>query len=159
MNNVDELLKYDPIAEAERISGKGHWSNFSEEDRMLALLLNMQHAENKGKVLKRNKDTYFSMSWDYLMEVLFENGFKVGTEWEFTDDQYNQIHKEKAGIYYREDGVVVFAESIGDCKRVNSGKCFYELEMKEDVNSIEFYNLVHTGCCYGGNKLENQFQH
>ena len=156
MNDIDRLLKYDPIAEAERISGKGHWSNFSEEDKMFALLLNMHHAENKERALKSDKDTYFSMSWDYLMEVLSENGFKIGTEWEFIDDQYNQIYKEKAGIYYREDGVVVFAESIGDRKRVNSGKCFYELEMKEGVDSRDFYNLVHTGCCYGENKLENQ---
>ena len=44
MDSVDRLLKYDPIAEEEKISGKGHWSNFSEQDNMLALLLNMQHA-------------------------------------------------------------------------------------------------------------------
>lgn len=156
MDSVDRLLKYDPIAEAEKISGKGHWSNFSEQDNMFALLLNMQHAENKEKVLKGNKDTYFSMSWYYLMEVLSENGFKVGTEWEFIDDQYNQTHKEKAGIYYREDGVVVFAESHNDCKSVNGGKCFYELEMKEGVSDREFFHLLHTGCCYGENKLENQ---
>ena len=85
MNNIDELLRYDPIAEAEKITHKGHWSNFSDEDNMLALLLNMKHVENKEKVLKGNKDTYFSMSWNYLIEVLFDNGFKIGTEWEFID--------------------------------------------------------------------------
>ena len=95
MNNIDELLRYDPIAEAEKITLKGHWSNFSDEDNMLALLLNMKHVENKEKVLKGNKDTYFSMSWNYLIEVLFDNGFKIGTEWEFIDDQYNEVHKEK----------------------------------------------------------------
>ena len=47
MNNIDELLRYDPIAEAEKITRKGHWSNFSEQDNMLALLLNIQHAGNK----------------------------------------------------------------------------------------------------------------
>ena len=67
----------------------------------------MKHVENKEKVLKGNKDTYFSMSWNYLIEVLFDNGFKIGTEWEFIDDQYNETHKEKAGIYYREDVCVV----------------------------------------------------
>lgn len=156
VRSVDKLLKYDPIAETEKITGKGHWSNFSEQDNMLALLLNMQHAENKEKVLKSNKDTYFSMSWDYFIEVLFENGFKVGTEWDFIDDQYNQIHKEKAGIYYREDGVVIFAESHSNCTRVNGGKCFYELEMKDGVDEREFFNLISTGCMYDGNKLENQ---
>ena len=156
MNNIDELLRYDPIAEAEKITRKGHWSNFSDEDNMLALLLNMKHVENKEKVLKGNKDTYFSVSWNYLIEVLFDNGFKIGTEWEFIDDQYNEAHKEKAGIYYREDGVVVFAESYGDGTSVNSGKCFYELEMKDDVDKREFFSLIHTGSRYEENKLENQ---
>lgn len=35
MDSVDRLLKYDPIEEVEKISGKGHWSNFSEQDRCL----------------------------------------------------------------------------------------------------------------------------
>lgn len=52
MDSIDRLLKYDPIAEAEKMSGKGHWSNFSEQDNMFALLLNMQHAENKKKGVK-----------------------------------------------------------------------------------------------------------
>ena len=61
MDSVDRLLKYDPIAEAEKISGKGHWSNFSEQDNMLALLLNMQHAGNKEKVF-----SFHSNCTDYI---------------------------------------------------------------------------------------------
>ena len=52
MNNIDELLRYDPIAEAEKITRKGHWSNFSDEDNMLALLLNMKQLENSIRICK-----------------------------------------------------------------------------------------------------------
>ena len=156
MDNIEELLRYDAIAEAEKISGKGHWSNFSESDQALSLLLHMQHSNNKEKALRSNKDTYFSMSWNYLMEVLAENGFKVGTEWTFVDDQWEITTTEKAGIYYRGDGVVVFAESHSNGSRVNSGSCYYELEQKEEVSDRDFWNLIHTGGLYDGNKLENK---
>ena len=47
MDKIDKILRYDPIAETEKITGKGHWSNFSEDDNMLALLMNIQHANKK----------------------------------------------------------------------------------------------------------------
>lgn len=156
MDKIDELLRYDPIAEAEKITGKSHWSNFSEDDNMLALLMNMQHANRKEDVLKNSKDTYFSMSWDYLINVLAGNGFKLGTEWNFIDDQWERINNEKAVIYYREDGVVVYAESYNNGTSVNGGNCYYELEMKENTDKNEFYCLIHTGCWYGENKIENE---
>lgn len=59
MDKIDKILRYDPIAETEKITGKGHWSNFSEDDNMLALLMNIQHANRKENILKSSKDTYF----------------------------------------------------------------------------------------------------
>lgn len=112
---IDDLLKEDPIAITERATGKGHWSNFDEKDMAAALFVSMLSSERKQNALKSTRDTYFGMSWDYLMELLKENGFKVGTEWTFIDDQYEDENpkQEKAGIYYRADGVVLFAESWG----------------------------------------------
>lgn len=156
---IDDLLNEDPIAITERATGKGHWSNFDEQDMMAALFVNMLSGERKENALKSTNDTYFGMSWDYLMEVLKENGFKVGTEWEFVDDQWDnkKPKHEKAGIYYRTDGVVVFAESHSNKKSVNSGKCFYELQRKEDVEKQDFKMLVRTGHSWeDGNKLENE---
>lgn len=156
MDKIDKILRYDPIAEAEKITGKGHWSNFSEDDNMLALLMNIQHANRKEDILKSSKDTYFSMSWDYLIDILQKNEFELGTEWSFVDDQWGKINNEKAAIYYREDGVVVYAESYNNGTSVNSGKCYYELELKEDVNKNEVFCLIHTGCWYDENKIENE---
>ncbi len=156
---IDDLLKEDPIAITERATGKGHWSNFDEKDMAAALFVSMLSGKRKENALKSTNDTYFGMSWDYLMEVLKENGFKVGTEWEFIDDQWdNEKSKhEKAGIYYRTDGVVVFAESHSNKKSVNSGKCFYELQRKEEIEKQDFRMLVRTGHSWeDGNKLENE---
>ena len=154
---IDDLLKEDPIAITERATGKGHWSNFDERDMAAALFVSMLSGERKENALKSTNDTYFGMSWDYLMNILKENGFKVGTEWEFVDDQWDNTTHEKAGIYYREDGVVVFAESYSNKKSVNSGKCFYELQRKEDIEKQDFRMLVRTGHSWeDGNKLENE---
>lgn len=156
---IDDLLKEDPIAITERITGKGHWSNFGESDMEAALFVGMLSAERKQNALKSTRDTHWGMSWNYLMELLKENGFKMGTEWTFIDDQYKdeEIKRERAGIYYRTDGVVLFAESYGNGKDVNSGKCFYELERKPSADKNDFRMLVRTGSSYdNGNKLENE---
>lgn len=156
---IDDLLKEDPIAITERATGKGHWSNFDEKDMAVALFVSALSADRKKNALKSTRDTYFGMSWDYLMELLKENGFKVGTEWIFVDDQYEDENpkQEKAGIYYRTDGVVLFAESWGNGKDVNSGKCFYELERKTSIDKKDFRMLVRTGHSWeDGNKLENE---
>lgn len=156
---IDDLLKEDPIAITERATGKGHWSNFDEQDMAAALFVSMLSGERKENALKSTKDTYFGMSWDYLMEILKDNGFKIGTEWEFIDDQWeNEKPKhEKAGIYYRTDGVIVFAESYGNKKSVNGGKCFYELKRKPEADKSDFRMLVKTGHSWeDGNKLENE---
>lgn len=156
---IDDLLKEDPVAMAERISGKGHWSNFDDKDMSMALMIGMLSGDRKENALRSTKDTYFGMSWDYLMDVLKENGFKIGTEWEFIDNQYEDEtpKHEKAGIYYREDGVVLFAESWGNKTSVSSGKCFYELERKSGVEKQTFRMLVRTGHSWNdGNKLENE---
>lgn len=156
---IDDLLKEDPIAITERATGKRHWSNFDESDMETALFVGMLSAERKQNALKSTRDTHFGMSWDYLMELLKENGFKIGTEWEFIDDQYKdeEPKREKAGIYYRTDGVVLFAESWGNMKSVNSGKCFYELERNPNADKKDFRMLVRTGHSWeDGNKLENE---
>lgn len=156
---IDDLLKEDPIAITEEVIGKGDWGNFDENDMAVALFVSASSAGRKKNALKSTRDTYFGMSWDYLMELLKENGFKVGTEWVFIDDQYEdeKPKQEKAGIYYRVDGVVLFAESWGNGKGVNSGRCFYELERKESVDKEDFRMLVGTGCLWeGGNKSENK---
>lgn len=156
---IDDLLKEDPIAITEKATGKGHWSNFDESDMAAALFVGMLSAERKQNALKSTKDTYCGMSWNYLMELLKENGFKVGTEWIFIDDQYEREEPkhEKAGIYYRTDGVVLFAESWGNGKSVNGGNCFYELKRKPSADKKDFRMLVRTGSSYDdGNKLENQ---
>ena len=96
------------------------------------------------------------MSWDYLIDILQKNGFELGTEWWFIDDQWGSINNERAVIYYRKDGIVVYAESYNNGTSVNGGKCYYELEMKEDVNKSEVFCLIHTGCWYDENKIENE---
>lgn len=154
-NDIEKLLNYDVISEVEKLSGKSHWSEFSELDNMLALSMNINNSNKKEKILKENKDTYFGMSWNYLIELLKDNGFEIGTEWNFVDNQYGKINNEKAVIYYRKDGVVIFAESYFNGKSVNSGECFYELQYNDDLEK-DIFNLIHTGCYYDKNKIENK---
>lgn len=155
MKDLEELLSYDPISDTEQRVGKHH-ECFSRADSLLALSLASIYGKERTKILKENKDTYFSMSWDYLIDILKDNGFKLGTEWSFIDDQWDTVTNEKAVIYYCDDGIVIYAESFDNGKTVNSGRCYYELEKKESVSDSDFYSLIKTGCGYGGNRLENE---
>jgi len=152
-NEVERALKFDPTAEAERISGKEHWSQFNESEQKLSLGLHIISSDRKRELLKQTNDTYFGIPWDCFIELLLENNFKLGTEWPFTDSRGS---KEVGVVYYREDGVVLFAESISGKSIINSGTCWYELEsFVEDA-----YSLIHTGSTHfvkdGFTKLNNQ---
>lgn len=157
-NEIERALNFDPIAEAEKVTGKGHWSGFDSADNSLALLMGITSNANKKDLLAQANDTYFGMSWSYFIDQLFSRGFKLGTAWRFTDDKYGEIHEEVAVIYYREDGILIFAESYSNATSVNSGKCWYELEFSDEANSTgdAFRRIIRTGGMHAEKKLNNQ---
>lgn len=150
MNNIDELLRYDPIAEAEKITRKGHWSNFSDEEMKASMGLVVLHNKRTDNLLKQNHDTHFSMTWNEFEDILISNGFKNGYEEVFPYDD----HKEKEVMFYREDGLLIWATSFNNMKSVNGGTMYGEIILNDKDN------LKKMPSCSGGfYDIENNKQH
>ena len=79
-------------------------------------------------------DTHSSMKWDEFESILAQNGFKIGYEEKFPYEN----HEEKAVVFYREDGLLIWATSFNNMKSVNGGKLYGEIKLNsvEDRHSI-----------------------
>lgn len=154
---IENLLNYDPIASVERILDKPS-SQFNTSDGLFAMLDAMEHNRRKQFALQASGDTYFNMSWIRLHEILDIHKFILGTYWTFVNNTLpGKEYKEEAVIYYRLDGIIIFAESSNNQQSVNGGTCFYELSRKPGVSISDFYNLISTGGCHDdGARLHNQ---
>lgn len=138
---LEELIKFDPIAEAERMAGKNHWSEFNENEMLHALQLQMAHSRCMKNEMVKRSDTYPLMTWKYLCNLMDENGFMVATKWNFTNYRCN--YDEEARIWYK-PGILIFAESYSSTD-VNGGSCYYELEGNADASDNDLFSLIQTG--------------
>lgn len=127
---IKEMLEFDPLAHAERALGNKHWSEFSDDEMMASMGLTFLHNDRKEKILKAAHDTHFGMSWKEFEEIVTSNGFKIGYEEKFPYDD----HYEKAVMFYREDGLLIWATSFWNMESVNSGKLYGEIKL-HDVSS------------------------
>ena len=66
-DDIESALAFDPIAEAEGVTKKGHWSKFDSGDKMIAIMIGIESNAHKKDLLAQSNDTYFGMSWDYFV--------------------------------------------------------------------------------------------
>lgn len=126
-DKIKEALEYDPLGEAEKVIGKKHWSEFSEDETKMSMGLCFLHNQNKEKILKENNDTHFSMSWKEFIDIIANIGFKCGYEYTFPYEEKT----EKAALYYREDGLIIWVTSFWNGESVNGGKLYGEIKMND----------------------------
>lgn len=124
-DRIKEALDYDPLNEAEKMFNNKHWSEFSDDETNMSMVLCLMHNKNKDVLLKENNDTHFSMSWKEFIDIITSNGFKCGYEYTFPYE--DKI--EKAALYYRIDGLVIWVTSFWNGKSVNGGKLYGEIKM------------------------------
>ena len=150
MDMIKEMLEFDPLAQAERILDDKHWSEFSDDEMAASMGLFFMHNDRKNKILKEANDTYFSMDWNEFEEIVTSNGFKIGYEEKFPYDD----HYEKAVMFYREDGLLIWVTSFGGMQSVNGGTLYGEIKL-HDVNNRR--NI--PGCSNGFYDFENNKLH
>lgn len=120
---ISSVLGKDSLAETEEILGKRH-EEFTEDEKMGAFFKFLLDNEMKKEVLKSANDTYFSMSWDELISLLEENGFKLQSNW-----QYIAFERKENAVIYEKDGFLLFATSSDG--RVNGGNIYAEIELRD----------------------------
>lgn len=148
-DKIKEALEFDPLNEAEKIFGNKHWSEFSEDEASMSMGLCFLHNQNKNKLLKENNDTHFSMSWNEFIEIITNNGFKPGYEYSFPYEDKT----EKAALYYREDGLIIWVTSFWNGESVNGGKLYGELKMNDSSKRSEIPSCSNGFYDYENGKL------
>jgi hypothetical protein len=127
---LEALLSYDPIADTERQTGKGHWSEFNQEDQHLAILNTMMSGTCKREILQQLGDTYFGLRYQEFIDLIVSNGFKKALEYDFDSDAgYCNHPTDRFACYYREDGLVIVFDSYGDS--LNGGQIYGNYKLKE----------------------------
>lgn len=72
---VAAALRYDPLAEAEKLTGQSYKE--SEGTSMLGFAMRLEHAKNKRALLEFTGDTYFGIPWTDFKAMLPKLGFKI----------------------------------------------------------------------------------
>lgn len=144
-NIIDMALDYDPIYEAEKISGKSHHSEFNNDDMMLAMGISMLSGETKKSILKEAGDTYFGIEWNVFIALIKSYGFKEALTYDFIDNQRGETKTEEAIIYYDDNGFVIWAESYGGKDCINSGKIYGQIEVNKDFDRCDVLSHCSNG--------------
>lgn len=148
MDTIKEMLEFDSIAHAEKAFGNKHWSEFSDEEMGASMGLAFLHNERKSKLLKESHDTHFGMSWNEFEGIVTSNGFKIGYEEKFPYED----REEKAVIFYREDGLLIWVTSWY-MTRVNSGTLYGEIKLNDKKDRVNIPRCSNGFYDFDNNKL------
>ncbi len=76
------------------------------------------------------------MDWNEFEDIVSSNGFKIGYEEKFPYED----HHEKAVVFYREDGLLIWATSFWNMKNVNGGTLYGEIKLHDVSNRTKISN-------------------
>lgn len=116
MKDIKSLLNFDPLYEAEKITGKSYKED--ENTSQLGFLLHMDHGQKKAKILAENNDTYFGQTLREWIGVIEDMGFVLL----YCGDV--QGTKDKWRIFWK-DGILIFCDSYHDDTVINGGVAYF----------------------------------
>lgn len=124
---LDRLLRFDPLAEAETITGSSYKGD--PDTRALGFMLLQQNGAIKQQLLEVRGDTTFNNQLDRYLEIVAKEGFREILRVPFTS-RWNE--QECLYVMYHDgDGILLtFDTYCGE--KVNGGKFYYNIKMKPD---------------------------
>lgn len=152
--DLDDLLKYDALQEAEDIAyGKAgddrseYYSGRSDLKNDLFMLFSSLNQKDKREALKDQEDTGGSQKVTYFQKVLSDNGFildlhEVGKKPSWDKTFHQKMKNEMCQVWYHPDGIVVIFDTF--MGSVNSAKCYYQVKPK-DPEIKNFYECISSG--------------
>jgi hypothetical protein len=118
----DELLNFDALDTAEKITGKSYKTD--KDTELLGLALLMGHKEEKKSRLAESCDTYFSQSLENYLSIVNELGFKLA----YTEKIIPKTKDDKEDtyyIFYHPEGIILSFDSYWGNKSINGGNFYY----------------------------------
>jgi hypothetical protein len=138
-NFIDELMQFDPIAEAEQIIGH----RYGDEVTGLGLLLHMSKSGLLNEFMSQTQDTKFSENFNRYHEIATSIGFEVIYEEQFVGNPGEELPRnETFRTYWHPDGLLLTVESYYD--NVNTAKVYYNVRFNEDGQWV----TSSGGCAY-----------
>lgn len=125
MTNLRDILRHDPGAEAERLTG-GRMGEDAATG-LLGMALHMQHNEVKRTALMAADDTMLCNDLDRYQRILNTNGFELALQDGFKGRDWGKgepVPDESYFIYARRDGLLLGFDTY-QTTRVNGGKVWY----------------------------------
>lgn len=124
MSDLDNLLNYDPLATAEKITGMHYKDGGVSLDNPtigIGLLLAQRNAAEKNAILDELDDTKLSNNLDRYQSIITNYGFEqvLADEW-----KSGHGHEETYFIYAHRKGLLLSFDTYSGC-RVNGGKVYY----------------------------------
>jgi hypothetical protein len=142
--SLKEILSFDGIAAAEKITGASYKDETPDGEATMALgmLLHMDSSERKRKILKERNDTHFGITFLETVKLLNNMGFAKVYEEKFGSISYSgePTVKETFMVLWSEKGVLVTIDSYNG-RSLNSGEAYFNYE------SDDYHNL--SGCSNG----------
>lgn len=131
---IDELLSFDALAEAEKVTGKSYKDDKGTE--ALGMMMHIRHNERKEEALKGLGDTTFSRDMPWMRNFLSEQGFnaihthKFAVEDMFTEEELN----ETVEYFWHPEGILFVLESYHETD-MNTCKAYFNWKANADSNT------------------------
>lgn len=139
MTSLNQLLKHDPFAEAERITGKRWSEDPTDATSFLGLAISMQHGARTDAALTSMDDTTFSNQLDNYLRIVKSEGFEEVLRIPFAGSGVNETFFI---FYHRIDGILLQFDTF-NAKSVNGGTFYYTI--KPHDKTYFFREVVSTG--------------
>jgi hypothetical protein len=148
MNNtadkIQELMEYDPIAEAEKLTGQRTGSSLKDPTAALGFIGHIQKGETLKGLLMLQDDTHWGCTFKDLIRIAEEEGFEVVLRDPTVDG-------DELIIAWNPAGILLYAESYSAGKSINTAKIDYFFEGNEGESYPHIAGGVSRG--YEGGKL------
>lgn len=119
---IGDSLSYDPLAEAERITGSSYKDD--ESTAFLGMMLAMEHSRSKSEIMRATNDTCHNNTLGENIAVIEGMGFQLLQSAPFTSVCGERTSEEKWFIYWKE-GILVFFDTFHGS--LNSGHAYFNL--------------------------------
>lgn len=138
--DIDKILRTDPLAEAEKLTGKSYKDD--EETAAMGLLMHMANARRRNHLMEANGDSTFrSREEDYIRIIE-----SIGFEKVWMDVFEGRVTKEREYIFHNPAGFLLYFNTytweVGDCN-VNRAEIFFNWKSNDAKN-------LFPNACSGG---------
>lgn len=139
MSELDDLLRFDPLDAAEKITGESYKTD--RETLSLGFGMAMLHNERKAEALRQTRDSHYGMTFAEFRTLLAELGFEEVLVETFA----GRDCPETFVIAWSPEGVLAVCESYAG-ERLNSAKVLYNYR---HPNGYPGFGLTSSGSMCG----------